>query len=93
MAQLSIVLNTTAAQDAKLAKVLERVNAQRVSLSTLGADIPPFASVEEWLKDFLVGHLRAFVQEQKRIEDAERQALIDAATAAQIAQIDAILRG
>lgn len=98
MATISISFNTTAAQDAKLAKILARVNAQRAvplppSDGQPQAQPQPYPTVEVWLKDFLIERLRAYVKEQQDIDDRELQARIAQATPQQLAQIETILGG
>lgn len=91
MAAISISFNTTAAQDAKLAKVLTRVNAERALPPPSGEPLAPYPTVGAWLKDFLIERLRAFVQEQQSRDEAELRTRIMNATPAQLAQIEAIL--
>lgn len=90
MAQINITFNTTAAQDAKLAKALAYVNANRVA--PIGSPpLDPYPTVTDWFKDIIVERAKATVQEQTDREDETRRSAFRDATAQQKAQIDAIL--
>lgn len=91
MSQISITFNTTAAQDAKLVKVLARVNEERTRPPVTGDPLAPYPTVDAWLKDFLISNLRSFVVEQTDRDTRDMQTRIANATPAQVAQIEAIL--
>jgi hypothetical protein len=88
MADISIGFSTTPVQDVKLEKVLLAINAERAAANP---PLPPFHSIEVYLKYICVEAVKGYVAMQKSREDAERQSAYDAADAQKRAQIDAIL--
>jgi hypothetical protein len=90
MATINLTFNTTARQDAKLAKALARVNEFRASLP---ADPPldPFPTVEAWLKDVLVSEVRSILKGQDAIDEDVLFNAYDAADSSVQDQVEALL--
>ena len=63
MAQINLTFNTTAKQDAKLAKVLAQVNAQRAAVSP---PLDPFATIQDYLYALIVDAVKSYVKQQPR---------------------------
>lgn len=95
MAQLTLTFNTSAAQDAKLAKALARVNAERAAFGGTEnpAPLDPYPTVEAWLKAVTIEAVKSYIQHQDRVDQETLKSRIENATPTQLAQIEAILAG
>ncbi len=88
MANISITFNTTAAQDAKLARLLARVNAVRASSQPPQT---PYADVTAYLKDTLIQTVLGYIRQLAASDKDEVGTAYDGASAAVQAQVDALL--
>jgi hypothetical protein len=86
MANINLTFTTTTKQDAKLAKVLLAVNAQRVQ-----QELPPFATIEDYFKFVLVEAVKGWVAQQSAVDAAAVGNAYEAATDAVKAQVAAAL--
>lgn len=82
MAQINLIFNTSAKQDAKLAKVLNAVNAERVK-----QELPPLAAIEDYFKLVLIEAVKGWVQQQTAIDAASVGAAYENAADAVKAQV------
>jgi len=87
MANIVLEFNTSAAQDAKLAKVLARVNAERVA-----AEEAEFAAIEDYFRWVLIEAVKSYI---KRQEDLDGEDLVERYNAADQSvrdQVDTLLQ-
>jgi hypothetical protein len=88
VAAISITFNTSAAQDARLAKVLAAVNGERAA-SNPPAD--PFATIEAYLHWVVIEAVKGYVARQAEAERAAVASAFDAADATTQAAVKAAL--
>ena len=86
MANIVLEFNTSAAQDAKLAKVLVRINAERVA-----AEEEEFATIEEYLRWVLIEAVKSYIKTQETLDGDTIGDAYEAADSATQAQVEAIL--
>lgn len=86
MANISITFTTSARQDAKLAKMLAWVNAQRLVDGEAA-----YADVTEYGRAVLIATFQSWVRDQDLRDDESLTDAYNAATPAVQAQVDALL--
>ena len=86
MATINLTFNTSAGQDAKLAKVLARVNAERTS-----AEEAEFATIEEYFEWVLIEAVKSYVKRQDEVDEETLVSKYNAADPSVQAQVDALL--
>ena len=86
MANISITFNTTAAQDKKLAKVLDIVNSERATRQE-----DPFADTEEYFRFIIIETVKAYVKKQGEDEALEVAKAYDEASNSVKDQVEALL--
>ena len=85
MANISITFNTTAAQDKKLAKVLDIVNSERAGKED------PFADASEYFRFIIIETVKAYVKKQGEDEALEVAKAYDEASNSVKDQVEALL--
>ena len=75
MADIILTFSTTAAQDAKLAKVLARVNVERLAQGEA-----EFADIEEYLRWVVIEGVKSYVRSQQEIDSEEVTEAFEAAS-------------
>lgn len=86
MAEITLTFNTTAKQDAKLAKVLAGINAQR-----LADELEEFLTIEAYFRYVIIEAVKSYIRQQDTVDE---EALIEAFKAADLAtqtQIEGLL--
>jgi len=86
MAEIVLTFNTSAKQDAKLAKVLVRTNAQRVE-----AGEAEFETIEAYLRWVLIEAVKSYNNQQDDVDKEDVATAWDEASDAVKAQVEAIL--
>lgn len=86
MANINLSFTTNAKQDAKLAKVLAAVNAERAQ-----QELPQFATVQDYLSFIVIEVVKSYVKRQHEIDAAAVAQAFDAASDEQKAAAQAAL--
>ncbi len=86
MANITLSFTTTAKQDAKLAKVLAKVNSDRVA-----NQLDPFNTIQDYFRFVIISAVISYVKQQDDVDGGTIEAAYLTASASVQSQVEALL--